>query len=356
MDHDKSQYLIDDLIDGMLVGSSEGFIIDVNIAFCAMCGRSRESLIGKHISSFLYKKESNDETPFRFDLFLKGEIVTSERKILHQDGSFISIEMRTKMLPNGICQSFYKDISEQNNNEINLREKVAELSKLNKDKDQFIAVLAHDLRGPFNSILGFLNLLSSNIHNYDIETIEKHINIIQKVATSNFNLLEDILSWTSVKSNTLKIEPEKIKIATICDEIIENCMLISSHKNISITNFIAKELFVFGDVYMLNIILRNLISNAIKFTNNGGEIKITANQMNEEVIIAVSDNGIGVKPEIFDLLFDITEKRTTPGTENEIGTGMGLILCKEFVEMHKGKIWLESKVGYGSDFKFSIPN
>ena len=222
MAQDKTQYLIDDLIDGMLVGSAEGFIIDANTAFCAMSGRSRESLIGKHISRFLYKQDGKGETPLRFDLFLKGEIVTSEKKILHEDGSFIAIEMRTKMLPNGICQSFYKDISERNNNEINLREQVAELIKLNKDKDQFITVLAHDLRGPFNSILGFLNLLSSNIHNYDIETIEKQINIIQKSAKSNFNLLDDTLSWISVKSNKLKLEPQKLKVATICDEIIEN--------------------------------------------------------------------------------------------------------------------------------------
>ncbi len=107
---------------------------------------------------------------------------------------------------------------------------------------------------------------------------------------------------------------------------------------------------------MFEIILRNLISNALKFTNNGGKIKISANKTISDVIITVSDNGIGVKPEVLNVLFDITKKMTTPGTENEKGTGLGLILCKDFVEKHNGKIWLKSEVGSGSDFKFSIPN
>lgn len=341
----KFHILLDDMIDGILIGSHEGFIIDANNVFCAMSGRSRESLIGNHISDLKFTDESIDRTPFRFDLLQTGEIVMNERKMICENGTVISIEMRTKMMPDGTYQSFYRDISELKTNEIKLQKQVSELINLNSHKNQFISVLTHDLISPFNSILGFLDLVSSNIRTYDIDTIEKYINIIYKSAKNTFNLLEDTLSNAEVESNRLKFEPQNLIFSTICNHVIGNLKFTALSKNISIENRITKELYVFADRNMLKIILRNLISNAIKFTNNGGEIKISANQIDSDVIITVSDNGVGVSPEILHQLFDITEKITTLGTENEKGTGLGLVLCKEFVEKQKGKIWVESEVG-----------
>lgn len=346
---------LDDMIDGVLIGSPEGLIIDANKAFCNMTGVAKESLLGNHISSLKFTSESIIQTPFRFDLLQAGEIVIREREMICENGTVISVEMRTKMMPDGTYQSFYRDISEQKINKLNSQKQVSELIKLDADKNQFISVLAHDLISPFNSILGFLNLLSSNIHKYDIDTIEKYITIVQKSSKDTFNLLEDTLIYAAAGTNRFKIEPQSLKLSEIYDHIIENLKFTALSKNISIENTIPNELYVFADCNMLKIILRNLISNAIKFTNRGGEIKITAEQNDFNVTITVSDNGIGVKPEIIQKLFNITEKITTPGTENEKGTGLGLILCKDFVEKHQGEIWLEPKLGHGSDFKFSLP-
>lgn len=236
-----------------------------------------------------------------------------------------------------------------------MQKRVTELIKLNSDKNQFISVLAHDLISPFNSILGFLNLMIANIRIYDIDTIERFINIIQKSAKKTFNLLEDTLSQAELETNRFRFEPQSLILAEICDHVIGNLKFTAFSKNISIENSIPKELKVLADSNMLKIILRNLISNAIKFTNTDGEIKISAEQIDYNVIITVSDNGVGVKPEFLNLLFDISEKITTIGTEYEKGAGLGLILCKEFVEKHNGKIWVESEVGNGSDFRFSLP-
>jgi PAS domain S-box-containing protein len=347
---------LDDMMDGILIGSHEGFIIDANNVFCVMSGRSRESLIGNHISNLMFTEESIDQTPFRFDLLQTGEIVMNEREMICENGTVISIEMRTKMMPDGTYQSFYRDVYELKTKEIKLQEQVNELINLNSDKNKFIAVLAHDLINPFNAILGLLDVVSSNMRTYDIDTLEKYIHIVQKSSKNTYNLLQDTLSWSEVESNRFKVEPQNLIFSTICDEVIGKSKHAAISKNISIECMIAKELLVFADRKMLKIVLRNLISNAIKFTNNGGAIKISANQMNSDVIVTVSDNGVGVAPEILHQLFDITKKITTAGTENEKGTGLGLILCKEFVEKQKGKIWVESEVGNGSDFKFSLPN
>jgi signal transduction histidine kinase len=229
------------------------------------------------------------------------------------------------------------------------------LLQLNADKDRFISILAHDLKSPFNSILGFLSLLTKNIHKYDIEKIEKQLNIINNSAQNTFKLLEDILMWVRANSGKIPFEPQNLSIGTICNEVIENLKLTANAKNITINHLATDEITVFADKNMLNTVLRNLVSNSIKFTNKNGRIDICAEKTNINVIITVSDNGIGIEPDTLNKLFNISQKISTVGTESEKGTGLGLALCKEFVEKHSGKIWVESELGIGSDFKFTMP-
>lgn len=247
------------------------------------------------------------------------------------------------------------DITERKQNEEELILKNTELQKLNADKDFFMSILAHDLKGPFNSILGFLNLLINNLHKYDINEIERLITYVNNSALCTFNLLEDILLWALSQSGKLPFEPREFNFKLNCDEVIQILQLNADNKNITITNVKSEKINVFADSNMLNTILRNLISNAIKFTNDGGSINIYAEQNNSSVTISVSDNGIGIAPKIVSNLFDITQVYSTKGTADEKGTGLGILLCKEFVEKHGGKIWVESKLGKGSEFKFTLP-
>lgn len=248
-----------------------------------------------------------------------------------------------------------RDITDRKKAEQILKENAKQLLNLNADKDRFISILAHDLKNPFSAILGFLELLNENIHEYDIDTIEEQLQIVNNSAKNVFNLLDAILMWASSQSGKIKYEPQNLSFADISKEVVESLKLNANSKNITITHFVADDISVFADSFMLKTVLRNLISNAIKFTNTNGRIDIFAEQTDSFLQISVSDNGIGIAPENVSKLFDISQKHTTTGTANESGTGLGLLLCKDFVEKHGGKIWVESEFEKGSNFKFTIP-
>jgi len=227
-----------------------------------------------------------------------------------------------------------------------------ELKKLNTDKDRFMSILAHDLKSPFNALLGLSELLAKNINKYDSEKIESFVSNINKLAKNTYELLQDLLMWTQSQSGKINFEPKELVLKAFCTEVIEALKPVSNAKNITINLAAADDITLFADTDMLKTILRNLVSNAIKFTNIGGQIDILAEYNPENVTITVSDNGIGIKP---DKLFDAAQLHSTVGTNNEKGTGLGLLLCKDFVEKHGGKIWVESEEGKGSNFKFTLP-
>lgn len=228
--------------------------------------------------------------------------------------------------------------------------------KTNFDKDRFISILAHDLRSPFHNLLGLSGLLSKNIHKYDIDKIENLATNINKSAQSSFNLLDDLLNWARAQQGNIPFNPVNLSLTDICNDVLIILNPTANAKTIVINCLAEDNLNIFADIDMIKAVLRNLVSNAIKFTKNGGAININAEQTDSNVTILVSDNGIGIAPDDLKKLFDISEVLTTKGTAEETGTGLGLLLCKEFVEKHGGKIWVESEVGKGSDFKFTLPN
>jgi signal transduction histidine kinase len=231
-----------------------------------------------------------------------------------------------------------------------------QLLQLNADKDLFISILAHDLRSPFTVLLGLSEFLIDNIRKYNIEEIENHLKMIKNSAQDTFALLEDLLMWIRAQSGKIPFEPQNQSFTDICKNILETLNTNAGVKHITINSINTDEVFVFADSDMVKTVLRNLVSNAIKFTNPGGLINISAEENSDSVTISVSDNGIGLSPDKLKKLFDISDvKKSTTGTAQETGTGFGLLLCKEFVEKHRGKIWVTSECGKGSDFKFSLP-
>jgi signal transduction histidine kinase len=229
------------------------------------------------------------------------------------------------------------------------------LNQLNADKDRFISILGHDLKSPFTNLLGLSELLTEDIKKLDIGEIETLAKQINKTAHNTYNLLEDILKWAGAQQGKIPFKPQILNLRNICNDIFETLRPNADTKNITVNYSAPDVINVFADSDMLKTIIRNLVSNAIKFTNNGGHISITAEKNSENVIISISDNGIGITQDNLKKLFDISEVLTTKGTAGESGTGLGLLLCKEFVGKHNGKIWVESEIGKGSDFKFSLP-
>lgn len=230
-----------------------------------------------------------------------------------------------------------------------------ELLHLNADKDRFMQILAHDLRSPFTALLGFSELLLSNLRNYSLEDIESQLLIIRNTSKKTFHLLEDILLWSKSQSGKLPFNPQEHDFSLVCREIIEEKSKQALLKNIAINLAQSSPVTVYSDKSMFSTILRNLISNAIKFTPQNGSITIKCEINSGMATIIVSDNGVGISADNQAKIWDFSKPFTTKGTEKEHGSGFGLSLCKEFVEKHGGKIWVESEYSKGSDFKFTMP-
>ncbi len=229
------------------------------------------------------------------------------------------------------------------------------LTELNATKDKIFSIIAHDLKSPFTSIFGFADMLIANIEGYDTGNIVQYLNNISGSAKNAYKLLENLLDWARSQTGNIQFKPENINLESLIIGIYDITSSSSFSKKIKVSFDINSEIEVLADSNMLNTILRNLVTNAIKYTHKGGNIKIDAATNANHVTISVIDNGIGIKPEKIAKIFDISDKSSLPGTEGERGTGLGLLLCKEFVEKHGGRIWVESEEQKGSKFHFTLP-
>jgi PAS domain S-box-containing protein len=236
-----------------------------------------------------------------------------------------------------------------------LKKSEAQLKELNATKDKFFNIIGHDLKNPFTSLIGSSELLFRNIDKLDNEKIKNLALILNDASKSGYAILQNLLDWSRSQTGLLKFNPESINLRNLIDEHILNLEQISANKEIKIHSEIKDDLFIYGDKNMIKTILRNLLSNAVKYSYRSGNVTVSASVKELVVIISVKDNGIGIPEENVKKIFRIDAKYSIPGTENEQGTGLGLKLCKEFVEKQGGKIWVESIENKGSEFKFSIP-
>jgi len=229
------------------------------------------------------------------------------------------------------------------------------LKQLNKTKDKLFSIIAHDLKNPFNSIQGFTQLLIENYENYDTRKRLKFLKIIKESSVKASSLLNNLLLWANNQSGSLKFNSEKVELIQQVSETMLLLEIQAFNKEIKILNKIENSVYLNADKNMLNTILRNLISNAIKFTNIKGEIQVLSAIRKGFVEVTIKDNGVGMSVEDQENLFTIDVKTSNMGTANEQGSGFGLVLCKDFVEKHGGKIWVVSKLNEGSEFKFTLP-
>ncbi len=236
-----------------------------------------------------------------------------------------------------------------------LRKNEAQLKELNATKDKFFNIVAHDLKNPFTSLIGSSELLFRNIDQMDNEKIKTLALILNDASKSGYAILQNLLDWSRSQTGLLKFNPENINLRKLIDEHVLNLEQISSNKEIKIHSEVEDDLFIYGDKNMIKTILRNLLSNAVKYSYRGGKVIVCSTVNDQKVIISVKDNGIGIPEDNVKKIFRIDAKYSVPGTENELGTGLGLKLCKEFAEKQGGEIWVESIENKGSVFKFSIP-
>ena len=241
------------------------------------------------------------------------------------------------------------------NLEVMVEERTTELKRLNDQKDRFFSIIARDLKSPSNSILRFSELLVDQIRENELSGIEKYANIILQSSQRSVDLLTNLMDWSLSQTGRLEFNPEYFELVDHVNQLTQSLASFYQQKNISIVNQMPRHLVVFADKVLIGSVMRNLISNAIKFTKPGGNIILSAQTKPAEIIICVADTGVGIPKDAIDKLFRIDKNYATHGTQNEKGSGLGLIVCKEFIEKHNGKIWVISEKGKGSEFYFSIP-
>lgn len=236
----------------------------------------------------------------------------------------------------------------------NLQEINQELEKVNRTKNKFFSIIAHDLKNPFHAISGFATLLTSSYNQMEKKRILEIIGMIKTSSENAFTLLENLLQWARSQTDRIKYNPVVTNLNELFEQSIYLIKASLESKNIEIQTNIGL-CYAFVDQQMINTVIRNLLSNAVKFSKPNGVIKVSCKSVGNEIEIAIEDNGIGIPPENVDRLFKIDQYYSTPGTEGESGTGLGLIICKEFIDKNKGKIKVESQEGKGTTFFVYLP-
>ena len=371
--------IIENMNDGAVTLLSDGTIIYCNNQFAELTHLPLERIIGLNFSHLVANEDKHKfEILFKNGLTYKdaGEItyVTPGGNCKH---FMLSISPMPSELEGATCiivrdisklkkvendlRNSQKLLEEENFRLIKTKEEIKyqneRLQKLAKEKDKFFSVISHDLKNPFNSILGFSeNLLELvNENDYTHEDIKKRANIILKSSQQAYNLLLNLMEWAYTETGRITYEPEYFDLVELISETELLFLNMAKQKSIKIMPYLPSEMQVYADKDMVGSVLRNLISNAIKFSNQNGSIQICAQEAEKELIVSVIDSGIGMPQENTDKIFENEINFSTPGTCNERGTGLGLILCKEFIESHGGRIWVETQEGKGFSVYFSIP-
>jgi len=341
---------------GYFTLTSNGEIIELNLMGATMLGKERLYLKNKSLADFI-----TDSTKPAFSDFIKSVFNGSDKEscevIFETDTQLPLFVLITGIISKNEKQCFLTaiNITKRRQAELLIERQNRELKELYATKDKLFSIIAHDLRSPFNSILGYSELLIENAKsNHDDETAV-FSEIINTSANNTLHLLDNLLNWAKSQTGQISFNPEKINLSDLINEMIEILNPTAKFKNISIKFLPSNEIEVYADNNMLLTILRNLIHNAIKFTELNGEIEIHARQEKDLILITVSDNGVGMDQTTMNKLFGSDTSCTSPGTAKEHGSGLGLIICDEFVGKHGGTIGVESESANGSIFHFTIP-
>ncbi len=351
--------LIEASPDPLVTINMDGKILDLNLATETATGFFRTNLIGTDFSDY-FTEPDKAKTGYQ-RVFKDGYIVDYQLTIRHASGKLIDVLYNANVFKDehgkilGVFAAA-RDITKHKQAEEEIKRKNIELQLANAEKDKFFSIIAHDLRGPFNGFLGLSKMMAEELPTLTVEQVQRMASGMRNSAANLYNLLENLLEWSRLQRGITPFEPEPFLLMSMMAESMRPVMDSANKKEIEISYEIPADLEVFADKYMLASTIRNLASNAVKFTRKGGKVTISAKPApGHSVEISVRDTGIGMSPQMVAGLFRLDVKSNRKGTDNEPSTGLGLLLCKDFVEKHGGKIWVESEEGKQSTFRFTIP-
>ena len=327
---------------------------------------SENEMLGKNALEFFLQEDHQSVVQMILQVLQYGLVRNLEFKLFRKNGSWFYSEFSCSALhdsegkPTGII-AITRDITERKLAEIELIRTEKQLSKYSEElkisnatKDKFLSIIAHDLRSPFQGMLGMAEVIVNDFDSLSNEELKYYFNLIRNSLSKQFELLSDLLEWARLQTGNFKLNNEIISLYQEVNDAIDPLVLLANQKKIKLENNIEKDVKILLDRQLIKMIIHNLVSNSIKFTKENGSIKISADEKENFIEISVTDTGIGIPEEAMQKLFKIDGHYSTEGTNHEHGTGLGLILCKDFAEKAGGQIWVESQVGKGSKFTFSL--
>lgn len=247
-----------------------------------------------------------------------------------------------------------QEVEQRKITEAKLIESEKTLTLANANKDRFFSIIAHDLKSPFIGLLGFTEMMTTDFDDFDHDEIKEMMHEVYNISKNTFALLKNLLDWSRLQTGRMELNTAPLNLKELVNGVVQLLNPNANQKNISITHRIDENILVEADENMLNNVIRNLISNAVKFSNSGDIIQVAAERREGKILISISDNGVGMSQEVVDKLFKIEVNHTEKGTNQEEGTGLGLILCQDLIKKHGSQICVESEAGVGSTFSFSL--
>lgn len=355
--------LMDNIPDTIYFKDKDCRFIRINRAHVKLLGALNEKeAIGKTDFDFFDKDTALESFNDEIKIMKTGRpIINKEEKISMQGKpprwfSATKVPIYDEMGNISGIVGISRDITHLKETEETLRKYSEELKELNATKDRFMSIIAHDLKSPFGTLLGFLELMREDFEEITRKDLKNFIGMSYESARKIFNLLHNLLEWAYMQKGQIKFDPIVIELKHFVDESTEVLIDRAKEKGLTIINEVVPDIKIKADKSMIQTVIRNIVNNAVKFTPTGGSISITAENLDNDMVkISIKDTGIGMSEEDREKLFKLDSHHTSIGTEGESGTGLGLIICKEMVEKNNGEIWVESEPGKGSIFYFTVP-
>ena len=354
--------LMDNIPDRIYFKNNKGEYIQINKAAALRRGMSDpKEAINKTDFDFFTKEHAEQALKDEIEIIRNGKVLENIEEKQTWIGSKEDWASTTKApIRNDYGEiigtfGITRDITESKKAQEALEQSEIKLKELNAIKDKFFSIIAHDLRGPFNGLFGLLDMVREDFDEIGVDEVKENLETMNEILRNLFQLLEDLLEWGRIQRNVFDYSPTNENICQTIKNVVDLYRINAKNKGINLILNLPESLLIEFDKKMIATVIRNLLTNAIKFTEPRGTIKISTMDGSNKIIISVEDTGVGISNDNLHRLFNLTEYFSTKGTNNESGTGLGLILCKEFIEKHGGKMSVETELKKGSIFSFSIP-
>ena len=355
--------LLNTMPDLVWLKDSDGIYLACNKSFEKYMNKTEEEIVGKTDFELIESERAKIFHKMDVEAMTKGEAIFSDEwTVVDNEGTRAFVEtVKTPVHDaNGKFMGVLgigHDMTHRKMAEAEIKSKNQELTRINAEKNKFFSIIAHDLRNPLTSFMGLTQIMNEQIHDIAIDDLEEMIRSMKKSARNLFRLLENLLSWANMQQGLIPFKPDNISLSSLVSTVIkESARQPAKAKGIHIHDDIPPGINVFADKNMVQTVVRNLLSNAIKFTHKGGVISLDADVERHDFIeVVIRDSGVGMSKKMVQNLFVLNTNNNRPGTEGEPSTGLGLLLCEEFIKKHKGEIWVESEENKGSVFHFTLP-